>query len=267
MAQIQYLPKSKLLQGQLVDIGEMITLKLSELNVTPTDFKVQKDNFNSTFTTYKASLVQISDKESTKRKSELKKRSNASRTGLFQLLQGDMTSVNPERKNAAIGMKDFLNTYRGMSRMIFADLIAYTSSLVLKAGEEPFKSHIEKLGYKDRITELNTINNECIQLNTLRPIVNGIRIRVRKTEKTKVDFCKAYDKLVNRLNALAEIKGDTEYLELFSWWNIMIDNYRRAINVRLGKGMGGSADDPDNSQHDPNSGIPGDGDDDRPVID
>lgn len=266
MARIQYLPKSKLLIGQLVDIGEMVTLKLSEFNISTVDFKLQKENFDSAFNEFKVSLVQITDKESTKRKSELKRSSNASRTGFFKLLQGDMTSANPERKESAIAMKDFINTYKNMSNMIFADLITYTTSLIDKAGKDPFKSLIEKLGYTDRITELNTINNECIHLNTLRPIVNGVRIRVRKTENTRNDFCVAYDKLVTRLNSLAEIKGDTEYLELFTWWNNMIDNYRRAINVRLGKGQVATGDDPENSMHDPDSGTTDTPGGDRPEI-
>ena len=56
---------------------------------------------------------------------------------------------------------------------------------------------------------------------------------------TRPIYEKAYNALVEKLNALALVKGDDKYAELFAWWNARIDHYRVVISDSLGAGKGG----------------------------
>lgn len=268
MAEIQYLPKSNLTNGQLTIIASTVLLKLSELNLATLDFKIQKEELEASLEDFTNSQTKISEEVYTKEKTVLKNKLNTSRTGLFSLIKGDCSSDNPERKNAALATMPLVNSYKNISRYIFDDIIKATTNLINTANTSPYKEYIATLQYTGRISELQKIVNECIMLKNRRFDAAGLRIRIRKTTVTRQEVIDAYDRLVKRLNALALCKGDKDYVELFSWWNAMINEYRREISVRLGKGKGGSIDDPENSQHNPGSGTPstGGGDDDRPVI-
>ncbi|WP_129730234.1 DUF6261 family protein [Parabacteroides goldsteinii] len=268
MAEIQYLPKSHLTNGQLTTVAKTVLLKLSEYNIAEVDFKKQKDDLEHSTEDFENSQTKITEEAYTKEKIVIKNSLNYSRTGFFSLLKGDCSSENPERRNAALASMALAREYANISRYIFDDLLTYTIRLINSANESPYKENIATLGYTGRITELQTKVNEGIMLKNKRFDASGMRVRVRKTSVTRQEVIEAYDRLVKRLNAVANYKGDADYVELFSWWNAMINEYRREISNRLGKGKGGSADDPENSQPNPDSGNSGSGsgDDDRPVI-
>lgn len=267
MAEIQYLPKTKLTNGQLTTMATTVQAKLNEINLSLLEFKPQKEAFDQSTVDFINSQTKISEGTYTKEKSILKTSMNTLKSGFFHSVQGDLTSENPERKKAAKVVWNALTPYRNISRYIFDDMITFVQRMLNMLDEEPLKTHIKTMGYEGRLVEIQTKLNECIILKKKRFDDSGQRIRLRKTEVTRSELCITYDKLVKRLNSLAELNGDESYLELFAWWNAMINQYRREISIRLGKGAGGSADDYENSQHDPSSGgDTGGGDDDRPVI-
>lgn len=267
MAEIQYLPKSNLTNGQLTTIGKTVLLKLSEFNISELDYKKQKEDMTNSLEDFINSQTKISEEVYAKEKSILKNSLNSLRTGWFSLIRGDCTSENPERRRAALAAMSLVKAYSNISRYIFDDLIKSTINLIDLAGQSPYKEYMETLTYTGRVTELQKKVNECLMLKNKRFDTSGMRIRIRKTTVTRKELIDAYDRLVKRLNALALYKGDSDYVELFSWWNAMINEYRHEISVRLGKGKGGVADDPEHSLPNPDSGNSnGGGDDDRPVI-
>ncbi|RHU22288.1 hypothetical protein DXD68_22335 [Parabacteroides sp. TM07-1AC] len=268
MAEIQYLPKSNLTNGQLTTVARTVLLKLSEYNISPIDFKKQKDDLEHSTDDFENSQTKITEEVYTKEKIIIKNSLNYMRTGFFSLLKGDCTSENPERRKAALGSMPLAKAYANISRYIYDDLLTWTTRLINSSNESPYKEYITTLGYTGRITELQTKLNEGIMLKNKRFDASGMRVRVRKTSVTRKEVIEKYDLLVKRLNAVANYKGDADYVELFSWWNAMINEYRREISNRLGKGKGGSADNPENSQPNPDSGNSGSGSggEDRPVI-
>ena len=75
-----------------------------------------------------------------------------------------------------------------------------------------------------------------------------------KTPVARKLFNSTYEALVFRLNSLAEIEGDKDYIKLFAWWNETIDKYRVTMSLRYGKGKGGKTASGSMSKHDPNTG-------------
>ena len=88
-----------------------------------------------------------------------------------------------------------------------------------------------------------------------------------KALDAKKAFISSHDIFVKRLNALANVNGETQYFELFSFWNALIDELRTSISMRLGAGKGGKPAGRNPNQSDPFSGpVSSGGEDDRPVI-
>ena len=71
------------------------------------------------------------------------------------------------------------------------------------------------------------------------------RMRRSSKKKAKVpraSLQKSYEALVTLFNAWAMVLGDADYVDLFAWWNALIDRYRVLISARLGAGVGGKTD-------------------------
>ena len=99
-----------------------------------------------------------------------------------------------------------------------------------------------------------------------RRIESGQRNTPQKSEETRPAFYAAYDALVEALNALALVNGDSKYLELFTWWNAMIDEFRVSVSLRLGKGKGGKTDGGNSNRPNPDAGGgDGESDGDKPT--
>ena len=138
-----------------------------------------------------------------------------------------------------------------------------TASLLNDLESEEYKTYIEKMELTTIVMALRALYNECIQLESKLISADGVNKRLRKTVNTRRELNIGYDRLVDQLNALAQVEGDTEYLELFTWWNALIDDYRTKISARSGAGTGGKTQTEGSSQPDPDKGADND---DRPVI-
>ena len=254
MAKIQNLPKARLTLGQFLTAGITIKQKLDTVNLSVLLIKTQKESYDLALENFNNSMTKITKSEYTTKMSALKNRSNKSRNGFFLLIKGNLTSSVAAQREAANSLIILANRFKNISRMVYDDYIAHTRRMIDLCKSDEYKEHITTLKLDDRVTELETINNESMKLTELRIGESGNRNRLRKTTITRREFTIAYDNLVKRLNALAEVNGDADYIELFAWWNALIDKYRVAISLRYGGTQGGTTDNGSNNHHDPNTG-------------
>ena len=268
MAKIQSAPKTKMTVSEFYYFCLFILNYLSASNFSILKFKTAFNYFKEKFDGYDNSINKISKMDYNKKSSDMKKKLNASRTGLFNVISGLSVSAIADIKEAATIVLDLINKkYRNMSAIKYKDLQLMTASLLNDLESEEYKTYIEKMELTTIVTALHTLYNECIQLESKLISADGVNKRLRKTVNTRRELNIAYDRLVDQLNALAQVEGDTEYLELFTWWNALIDDYRTKISTRSGAGAGGKTQTDESSQTDPNKGVDnGGGEDDRPVI-
>lgn len=267
MASINNVPKTKFTNSEWLNFCLFIINYLNASNFSILKFESAFNLFKDKQKEFDGSLNKISKEQYWDRAKILKSQINNSRIGFYNLVNGETTSLIPETAAAADIILVLLKKYVKMGRMKYNDVIKSLSSLIQDCERDGNKAYIETLGLTKRVTGLNTLYNDALKLEEQLYNDEGINKRKRKASVTRVELYDAYEKLVKRLNALALIEGDTDYLELFAWWNAMIDRYRTVISARLGSGKGGKTDDGESSQHDPDSGSGNTGgEDDRPVI-
>ena len=270
MAKIQSAPKTRMTISEFYYFCLFIVNYLSASNFSVLKFKTAFNYFKDKFDGYDNSINKISKMDYDKKAVNMKKKLNASRTGLFNMVSGLSASSVADIKTAATIVLDLINKkYRNMSKLKYKDLQLTTASLLNDLESEEYKTYIEKMELTTIVTALRTLYNECIQLESKLISADGVNKRLRKTVNTRRELNIGSDRLVDQLNALAQVEGDTEYLELFTWWNALIDDYRTKISARSGAGTGGKTQTDESSQSDPNKGADnnsGGGDDDRPVI-
>lgn len=270
MAKIQSAPKSKMSVSEFYYFCLFIINYLSAANFAVLKFKTAFNNFKEKFDAYSDSINKISKMDYDKKSADMKKKLNTSRTGFFNVISGLSVSAVADVKGAATILLDLINKkYRNMSRLKYKDLQLMTLNLLNDLDSDEYKTYIEKLELTKIVTALRTLYNECIELESKLISAEGTNKRMRKSLVTRRELNVAYERLTDQLNALAQVEGDTEYLELFTWWNALIDDYRVKISARSGSGTGGKTQTDESSQTDPNKGVDnggGSADDDRPVI-
>ena len=135
-----------------------------------------------------------------------------------------------------------------------------TENFIQAAESDAMKADFATLGLTAWVDELKKANAECAALSDARRTESGWRNTPQKSEETRPAFYAAYDALVAALNALALVNGDSKYLELFTWWNAMIDEFRVSVSLRFGKGKGGKTDGGGSNRPNPDAGGGSDGD-------
>lgn len=269
MAKIQSAPKTKMTVSEYYYFCLFIVNYLSASNYSVLKFKSAFDYFKEKFGGYSDSINKISKMDYNKKSADMKKKLNSSRTGIFNVIAGLSASAITDIKEAATILLNLVDKkYRNMSKLKYKDLQLMTLSLLNDLESDEYKTFVEKLELGASVTALHSLYNECIELESKLISADGENKRMRKTIITRRELNIAYDRLVDQLNALAQIEGDTEYLTLFTWWNALIDDYRVKISARSGSGTGGKTQTDESSQPDPNTGAdnnPGGGGD-RPEI-
>lgn len=270
MANIQSAPKSRLTNSELLTFSLLIINQISSTNFSVLKFKSHYNSFVGSHNDFNNSLNKITRTVYWSRAKELKVKIKNARSGLYNIVLGESKSLDPEIKECAQSVITVLKPYNKMGIMKYSDVIRYLGNLVVLCESDKVKPNLTKIGCDKRIEGLRKLYNEAIELEELLINDEGLNKRKRKSYITRRELILNYDKLVKRLNSLAEIEGDTEYLELFAWWNALIDRYRALVNMRQGANKVGKGDEGDNSQHDPSTGPDpdegGGGEDDRPVI-
>lgn len=268
MSKINSVPKTRFTNAELLNFCNLIIGYLSSINLSTLKYKKELDNLISGTKEFDGSINKISKALYWERAKILKGKINTARSGLLNIVKGETTSLLPETASAATTLYIILKGYNIMPRLKYNDIIKKLNSLIQECKREENKTLIETLKLTSRLDGLQTLYNEALKLEEQLYDDEGLNKRKRKAVNTRMELYVFYERLVARLNALALIEGDKEYIELFSWWNALIDGYRRTVNARLGAGKAGSSDDGESSKHDPESGgeTGGGGDDDRPVI-
>lgn len=153
-----------------------------------------------------------------------------------------MSSRDAAKKAAAVSLSVIISRFLYLSQVSFENLIGQTDKIIEYFESDEFKGHIKTLSIDDRVATLKIINNECKEIYSKKMDETGRRNMPRKAIVTRRELNIAYDDLVEELNARARIDGDADYLELFAWWNAMIDKYRIMISLRSGAQQGGKPD-------------------------
>lgn len=254
MAKIQVFPKTKLKLLELQASGHAIETKILSANVDVTQFKKQFEHYQNALSDLDNSLVKLNKSIwTTIMKADGRKR-NKIRSNIFSHIRSYQSHSDPELVDMSTSLIPLIDRYKDVYKKSFDDQTGYTSKLIEAAKSDTFKDAVAKLKLETWFDNLNTINNKCSDSSSKRKEELGLRNQPLKTPVARAAFNAAYDALVYRLNSLAEVNGDTDFITLFLWWNELIDSYRIIISLRRGKGKGGKTDNGSSSKHDPDTG-------------
>lgn len=277
MAEIQkFGTKNKLRSNELLTFGRAIETKINELDA-------EKLNITSVFTPYKVTLQEMDDSIVRIRRSALTPEMNNqdrdrdySQSAVLGTIDISQHHYDPVVKDYALSMTPLYNAFKGKTQVSYEEQTSIVDNLIQELESEKYKAAVQALNLTGWVNDLKAKNEACKKLSTNRISESGTRNTSPKLKESRTAYNKAYNALVKRLNSLAEVNGDKDYLELFAWWNALIDRYRILLSNRLGAKKGGTTskgdkDTPivppvdDNDDDDDNKGGGGGGDD-RPEI-
>lgn len=259
MAKIQRFPKSRLKLNELLAAGRAIETKILSANADVLQCKSQFEGFQASLEMLSGSLLKLVKSIWTEKMNEGRKMRNKSRSSLFAQVRSFLIHSDETLRKAAQELIPLLDRYRNIYKRSYDDQTGYISNFVEAAKSDEFKDQFETLKLTGWVSDLETINNTCALYSANRKEELAQRNQPVKTSVSRAAFNSAYEVLVTRLNALAEVNGDKDFIVLFSWWNELIDSYRVIISRRSGKGKGGKTDKGESSRHDPSTGSSGEG--------
>ncbi len=266
MANIQtFSPKTRLRSNEILTFGRALETKLLE-----SDF-ADSPSIEKQFTVFKETLQAMDDSMISGGKSPLTPEMTAADKHRDQMQTGTIGQVriftnhfDPAKKTHAVHLMAMADKYKNTTQKSYEEQTSVTTNFIQEAESDAYKADVEALGLAEWLAELKKANDECARLSARNIAEKGTRNTMPKLADTRPPFEEAYDNLAKRFNALAEVNGDTDYQELFAWWNALIDRYRLLLSNRLGTGKGGSPDNGASNRPDENTGGGGGDDDERP---
>ena len=264
MAHIQTCPKTKLRNNEWLTFCITIRDKINSTDGDLTKFKTEYDKLCLGITNFDNSLNRLNKSTYTLLSNESKRQLNASRGGLFKKIKADLSSTHDDFVEAAKRLMIVVDKFTNISHLSFEDIIGRTESIIGYFQSDEYKDAIELLSLNDRVQQLQTINNKAKHILSQKATETGQRNMIRKAPSTRRELNSAYDLLVSQLNFIARRDGDADYLNLFAFWNALIDKARTTISLRSGATKGGKTDSGTSNQ--PTTPPVNDDDDDRPVI-
>lgn len=254
MATIQSVPKTQMTNSEIFNFCLLIINYLTKSNHSLLKFKSAFNLFLDAHKNFDNSLNKISKAVYWARVKVLRGKINEARSSFYNILLAESKSQEPDVKAAAADLLIMFKPFNKMARMRYDDKIRYLNKLIITCESDKYKKEIEIIEQEKRIVTFKKLHSEALELEDLLVDDEGINKRKRKSAVTRDELEDAYEKLVRRLISLAEIYGDKDYLELFAWWNALIDRYRVIIAQRTGSNRVGKTDDGKSSQHDPTTG-------------
>ncbi|MCS2894607.1 DUF6261 family protein [Parabacteroides faecis] len=249
MANIQtFAPITRLRSNELLTFGRAIETKIEEagadtLQIAPI------------FTIYQTTLQEVDDSIMRIRKSTYTPEMTAAdnerdytQSGLLGQIDIFQRHYDPTLKAHAVSLYPVYNAFKGKTQISYEEQTGVTDNLIQELESDKYKAAVAALGLTGWVADLKTKNQVCKTLSATRITETGTRNTSPKLEESRKLFQKAYKDIVTRLNALAEVNGDTPYLALFAWWNALIDRNRTLISNRLGAGKGGNTSKGDNDR-------------------
>lgn len=245
---IQSIPKSQLKQNELLEAGRSVEAKINEIGAASLGIEAAFANYQTSLQAYDNSLVKLPKSSYTAEMQAQDKLRDTCQTNLLNQIRTGVSHFDPKKQEAGKRLLPVANRFRGGTQLGFNEQTGMTANLIQILREEERKKDVQTLELTGWIDQLETLNNECARLANLRREENGARNIPQKASVTRTAFNKAYDALVEMLNALAIVNGEEKYADLFRWWNAMIDEYRTLIALRKGAGQGGQTDGGDSTQ-------------------
>ena len=245
MANIQNFPqKSKLRLNELLSFGRALEEKLSASAFASDEtVKEQIAGFVTVVQALDDSLMGGGKWLSTPEMVAADGRRDTAQSGLLAQIRVysnhyDSTKQEPGERLSVLAYK-----FAASTRLAFEEQTSLVENLIQEAESDTYKAAIEALPeVKGWLGELREANAQC-KVAAQKQVEE--RMRRNATEKapfTRKAFNERYEALVKRFNSLAEVFGDAKYVDLFAWWNALIDRFRIMISARLGAGAGGKTD-------------------------
>jgi hypothetical protein len=97
-----------------------------------------------------------------------------------------------------------------------------------------YAAAVQKAGLTGWVTKLETDNNTFFTLFTERNDENAARTQL-KMKECRLETERAYEAVVERINALIVIEGEADYAEFVSKLNSLIDKFNNDVAVRIGR--------------------------------
>lgn len=260
MAKIQTIPKSRLRNNEWLAAGRAIELQIQTAGVSALGVTVPFENFQKALQAYDDSLVKLSKSALTSEMSTADKKRDSLQSAILGQIRTFANHFDTDKQTAAKRLIPFADKYKNTTQLSFNDQTGMTENFIQAAESDVMKADFATLGLTAWIGELKKANAECASLADARRTESGQRNTPQKSEETRPAFYAAYDALVEALNALALVNGESKYLELFTWWNAMIDEFRVSVSLRHGKGKGGKTDGGSSNRPNPDAGGGSDGD-------
>lgn len=260
MAKIQPIPKAKLRSNEWLATGRAIEKKIIAAGTSALGVSVQFETFQKALQAYDDSLVKLDKSILTSEMEDTDKKRDEIQSGILSQMRTFATHFDAAKKAAALRLVPLVNKFKGTTRLSFNDQTGMVDNLIQAAESDTYKADFTTLGLTEWVAELKKANQKCAELSDARRLESGQRNTPLKVSETRPAFHSAYDALVEALNALALVNGEEKYLELFTWWNAMIDEFRVSISLRSGKGKGGKTDGGSSNQPNPDAGGGSDGD-------
>ncbi|WP_459187134.1 DUF6261 family protein [Parabacteroides sp. APC149_11_2_Y6] len=260
MAKIQNFPKSRLRNNELLAAGRAIELQIQSAGASGLGVTVPFENFQKALQAYDDSLVKLTKSALTAEMETTDKKRDSLQTAILDQIRTFVNHFDADKQAAAKRLIPFADKYKNTTRLSFNDQTGMTENFIQAAESDAMKADFATLGLTTWIGELKKANAECAALSDARRSESGQRNTPQKSIDTRPAFDAAYEALVEALNALALVNGETKYLELFTWWNAMIDEFRVSVSLRLGKGKGGKTDSGSSNRPNPDAGGGSDGD-------
>lgn len=266
MAQIQSVPLGRFPVSTVLSYGKSVQSKIDSLNLLQTDFKPHYNNYKSALQDLDNCNIKTNNETITKQLDIIGRRRSKIRSSISSIILANTNSNDASTQQAAERLVVLNKIFKDVAKKSFFQQISLISDFVKSAESDTYKTDIAKLNLTEWVTYLNETNNEYANLRNIRVEEKGSINNKMKAYDAKKSFITAHDILVKRLNALANVNGETQYIELFSFWNALIDELRISISSRFGSGKGGKPTGGNSNKPDSSSGPVDNGEDDRPVI-
>ena len=254
MAKIQNFPKSRLRNNEWLAAGRAIELQIQTAGASALGVTVPFENFQNALQAYDDSLVKLTKSALTAEMGAADKKRDAMQSAILDQIRTFANHFDIDKQTAAKRLIPLADKYKGTIYLSFNDQTGMTENLIQAAESDAMKADFAILGLTAWVDELKKANAECAALSDARRIESGQRNTPQKSTETRPAFDAAYEALVEALNALALVNGDSKYLELFTWWNAMIDEFRVSVSLRFGKGKGGKIDSGSSNRPNPDTG-------------
>lgn len=251
---IQSMPKSKLRQNEWLDTCRAIESKINEAGAETLGVASTFATFQAKLQAYDESIVKLTKSLLTGQMKESDKERDNCQTGLLDQIRVNANHFNPTKREMGQRLLVIADRFRNTTQLSYNDQTGMVRNLIQALRTDDAAADVEGLGLTEWVDQLETINETCATLSNERRMEKGARNQPLKAKETRPELDKAYDALVDRLNALALVNGEEKYADLFVWWNAMIDEFRIAISLRSGKGKGGQTDNGESNQPNPDAG-------------